>query len=407
MPVNKKFLEIEKLAQSINPNFTLSNDWLKRVEEVKGYADFLLLSCKILQAEINHSFFYKDHHAQTLHEKSCLTYNFSCLLAELIGEIYPARLPLVGYSDFLGDFNADQITIISQEIIEKGYYIHPEVIPKEMIDRLFDGLKDQKFKNRMTGKEITGKQAAESTNKYTGVWWVEDANNLPAVAPLQELALDPVILAIAQNFLGTAPIHVQTNSWWSFPPPTSANTQKRTARLENKNAQRFHQDQEFVTFIKAFIYLSDVDENNGPHIYVEGSTNDYEDKLPTKVSSDRLTDDDVCKAFGKDRIKSITGPKGQIAFVNTRGFHRGSSVIEGHRLLLQLEYASSLYFNPVNSFDVTCLSTTYKSLQKKIPRIFMNYRHPDKIDRKSSDGFWRQVRQKLSYLRGRIEELIA
>lgn len=406
MPVNKIFSDTEKLAQTINPNFVLSTDWCKRVEDVKGYTDFLSLTHKILRAEIELSFFNKDHHEDTLSEKNMLNHHLSCLLAELIGDIYSVRLPLEGHSDFLGDFTVEQITTISKEIEEKGYYIWPELLPKQMIDRLLDALQDKRYKNRITGKEIIGGQAAESNAKYNGTWWVENASELSARMPFQDIAMDPAILAVAQTFLGTTPIHVQTNSWWSFPAPVSANTKKKIDRLENKNAQRFHQDQEFVTFLKVFIYLSDVAENNGPHVYVEGSANDYEDKLPSKVSSDRRTDEDIYKAFGKERVKSITGKKGQVAFVNTRGFHRGSSVVNGHRLLLQLEYASSLYFNPVNSFDVTSLSAAHKLLHEKIPRIFLNYRHPDKVNRKSSVSFVRQLRQKLSYLRGRIEELI-
>ena len=403
MPVIKTFSDLEKLAQSINPSFVLSDNWCKRVEDLKGYTDFLVLSYKILKAEIELSYFDKDHYEHTLHEKNKLNYHLSCLLAEFIGDIYPERLPLEGHSEFLGNFTVEQVTTISKEIADKGYYIWPELLPKQMTECLLDALQDKRYKNRMTGKKIIGAQAAKSNTKYNGTWWVENASDLSATMPLQNIAMDPAILAVAQNFLGTTPIHVQTNSWWSFPAPASANTKKKIDRLENKNAQRFHQDQEFVTFLKVFIYLSDVDENNGPHVYVEGSANDYEEKLPTTVSSDRRTDEDVYKAFGEDRVKAITGKKGQIAFVNTRGFHRGTPVIEGHRLLLQLEYASSLYFNPVNSFDVTSLSATHKLLYKKVPRIFLNYRHPDKVKKMSSDGFVRQLRQKLSYLRGRIE----
>lgn len=404
--VKKQLNELEGLAKLINPNFVFSDDWLKRVEKIEDCAGFLALSCKVLKTEIDQGFYDKAHHEQTLSEQNYLSQQLSCLLAELFGEIYTERLPLIGNSGFLGDFSIERIKEITQEIIDKGYYIWPEIMSHEIVERLSDELKDKKYKNRMTGKEITGKQATELRDKLKGTWWVENDHDLPAKEALQNVALDPAILAVAQNFLGTVPIHVQTNSWWTFPPPASANTQDRLARLENKNAQRFHQDQEFITFIKVFIYLTDVDENSGPHVYVEGSANDYEDKLPTKISSTRRTDNDIYKAFGKDRVKSITGRKGQITFVNTRGFHRGSSVKEGNRLLLQLEYASSLYFNPVDSFDVTCLSTENKLLMREIPRIFMNYRYPEKIDRKSSSGLLRQARQKLSYLRGRIEELI-
>ena len=80
--------------------------------------------------------------------------------------------------------------------------------------------------------------------KRYGTWWIDNAYDMPVTETLQNISLDPAILAIAQESLGATPIHVQTNSWWTFPPPLSAVKERRKTRFENKNAQRFHQDQE-------------------------------------------------------------------------------------------------------------------------------------------------------------------
>ena len=147
--------------------------------------------------------------------------------------------------------------------------------------------------------------------------------------------------------------------------------QEETKRLnwESSNAQLFHQDQEFITFLKVFLYLSDVDENSGPHVYVRGSALDYEERLGVVEASRRFSDETITTAFGAERIASITGPKGQIVLANTRGFHKGSPVISGHRLILQIEYASSLYSSPIEPFDVSSLTRELLALRAVSPRI--------------------------------------
>lgn len=404
--MNLDFNPLKKLVNIINPEYALSQDWCERVNKLGNCVEFVCFACKVLQAEIDGSFYDRKHYEKTLREKNSLSHHLSCLLSELIGAIYSLRLPLDGTSSFLGDFTSSQVQQISNEIADKGYYVWPKLLPQDMVDSLLDELQGKEYKNTVTGKKITGKEAAGLEMKRYGTWWIDNAYDMPVTETLQNISLDPAILAIAQESLGATPIHVQTNSWWTFPPPLSAVKERRKTRFENKNAQRFHQDQEFVTFLKVFIYLSDVSEKNGPHIYVEGSANDYEEKLPTKVSSDRRTDEEIIRAFGKERVRSITGLKGQIAFVNTRGFHRGSSVIEGYRALLQLEYASSLYFNSVDPFDMNVLSENNKLLYNQNPRVFMNYLSPEKINRKSADGWYQKLRQKLSYFRSQIEELV-
>ena len=56
--------------------------------------------------------------------------------------------------------------------------------------------------------------------------------------------------------------------------------------------------------------------------------------------STRLTDKFAIDNY-KDNIKILTGDIGTIIIENTNGFHRGMPVLEGTRLMLQLQYAST------------------------------------------------------------------
>jgi len=114
------------------------------------------------------------------------------------------------------------------------------------------------------GVDLTGLELLEISNDYNNknhrlkgadTFWIKDINVSCHNSTLQELAYDPYILSIAANYLGCCPIHVQTNLWFSFPTKISKENL-------HKNAQMFHQDKEFVKFIKVFIYLNDVTDDN-------------------------------------------------------------------------------------------------------------------------------------------------
>jgi hypothetical protein len=404
MSTAKTVEDIEVLAKSLNADFTFPAKWVDRVNGLDDPQTFIAQTIKVLQAEKEHKFFDPAHYTETLEEHHNLTHRLSCLLSELFLQIFPQSVTMDGHSEYLGDFTEAEITQIANDVDEKGYHVCANLLPKDKLAAIKDNLRERIFSNRVTGRKITGDQAEKNNGKHTGVYWLDKEDELARDKLFQEIAFDPAILAIAQKALGAPPVHVQTYAWWTFPP--KAIKEKGMARIEDKNAQRFHQDLEFITFIKVFIYLTDVGEENGPHVYVEGSANNYEEKLVTEKLSERILDADIIKAFGEDKIKHITGPAGQIAFVNTRGYHKGEPPAEGCRLLLQLEYASSLYFNPVVPFDVSKIDAAYEPLKGQAPRIFMNYRNPADIAVRPKPSLKKRVKQALVYMRGRIEEYV-
>jgi hypothetical protein len=404
--------KVEVLARDLNPSFEIDQRWLEKVMQLEKQTreHFLKQAVKVLQAESERSYFDSDHYKKTLSEKKILSQPLSLLLTELVADIFPPCMDLTGHSKYLGQFSESDVEDAANSIREYGYYIWPELLDTSSIENLTKELLYSDYENRMTGKVVKGTYIADNLltpdNSMHGVWWVRNAKNLVKHQNLQDISLDPGILAIAQESLKATPIHVQTNCWWTFPPIQKKhnNAKKYGKRAESKNAQRFHQDQEFITFLKVFIYLSEVGENNGPHVYVENSAGDSGGRLNMVLSSDRHDDKDIENAFGKERIKSITGPKGQIAFVNTRGFHKGAPVLEGHRLILQLEYASSLYFNPVESFEIDSLSAKNYELYEQAPRVLVNYRPVSTAKQLSMTNFLAYIKRKISHIRGRVEE---
>jgi len=89
-------------------------------------------------------------------------------------------------------------------------------------------------------------------------------------------------------------------------------------------------------FCKLFIYLTDVEMENGPHVYVEGSS------VSSKLRKIRRYEDlEIFHAFGKDKVKYFIFPKGAAFLVNTYGFHKGLLPNKGNRLLFQVQYSLS------------------------------------------------------------------
>ena len=76
---------------------------------------------------------------------------------------------------------------------------------------------------------------------------------------LLALANDPQLLALAAGYIGCTPTISAIMLRWSFPNDAPG-----------AGVQAFHRDSDDWRFLKIFIYLTDVDEGAGPHVYEIG-----------------------------------------------------------------------------------------------------------------------------------------
>jgi hypothetical protein len=156
-----------------------------------------------------------------------------------------------------------------------------------------------------------------------------------------KIANDPSVLAIMGQCLGCKPTISSVNVWWSM-----------GGRAKAEHAELFHRDVDDWRFYKLFIYLTDVDDGAGPHVFVKGSQSE-EALLPIR----RYQDEEVEKAFGKDRVMRITGKAGSAFVENTFGFHKGTLCKDKNRLLFQVQYSVLPIFmypyKPVPKSEIT------------------------------------------------------
>ena len=158
---------------------------------------------------------------------------------------------------------------------------------------------------------------------------------------IRDIALDDGFKKIATSYFKTNPIISDISLWWS-----PVRNIKKNFNLETKNqsAQMFHFDLDRISWLKLFIYLSDTDENSGPHEFVKGSHNSGA-KPPEllKMGYNRLSDEQINDYYSKNNIKKILGKKGTMFIGDTSCYHRGHPPIIKDRLLLVIEFSNSMF----------------------------------------------------------------
>jgi hypothetical protein len=149
----------------------------------------------------------------------------------------------------------------------------------------------------------------------------------------------PGLLQIASGFFGCKPTLSGVGLRWSFPSGQSASI-----------VQQFHRDTEDWRILRVFVYLTDVNHESGPHQFVQESH-----KTAGRLRLRPYTDQHVDQQFGRDKVVTITGPKGTSFMADMWGVHRGIRPAERPRLLFNFTYtmtATPIYrYHPVEVPD--------------------------------------------------------
>lgn len=182
--------------------------------------------------------------------------------------------------------------------------------------------------NYAWGFRVPGKAEAERrAGKAFAVGFYANTANCPAIRRLGE---DPALLHVARCYVGAHARLRVSRLWWSFAGDIDATDR-------NEHAQRYHFDLDDYRFLKVFFYLTDVDADAGPHVYVRGSHRGK--SLRHLFPMRRFTDAEVEQVYHPSRIVSIEGRAGEGFLEDTFGIHKGSPPVKHDRLLLQFEYA--------------------------------------------------------------------
>ena len=234
---------------------------------------------------------------------------------------------------------ADELPGIVDSLNTRGYHVFSRTLSEDLCDRLLAMGLDQPSLVREDERDVSAAGSLrvyrEDRSSPKGIRYDFPVATLLANPDVQELLCDPSILGVAQSYLGSLPMADVLTMWWNT---------AYSDRPSEAAAQFYHFDMDRIKWLKFFIYLTDVDTNNGPHTFIAGSHKSG--GIPPSVLKKgyvRLTDEEVSKHYSPADFIEFTGKRGTVLAEDTRGLHKGKHVTQGDRLVLQLQFSNSLF----------------------------------------------------------------
>lgn len=289
------------------------------------------------------SYFHKNLtilNAETIHmgildlmEKSFLNKDVSDFIIESLNDFTKTVLGLSSYDPVVNPVWQKHL----QELNEQGYTRLPS-LPKRAVATMREYFESQPVGiDQVTTLGPLSQHDRDKLGQYTPQIMIKCPHFL-------EVGCDSEILSLVEAYLGSVPTNNAVCTWWSF-----------ADRKQARDAQLFHYDYDDFKFIKLFCYLTDVDEDGGPHVYVPGTHrvdrilscanswgNDRDEFIKWYMPRLRKTDDDVKKYFEIEPVE-LTGEAGTCFLVDTRGIHKGKLPIKNDRLMFQFQFGTSSF----------------------------------------------------------------
>ncbi|HBF32536.1 hypothetical protein [Rhizobium sp.] len=145
---------------------------------------------------------------------------------------------------------------------------------------------------------------------------------------------DPLLTAIAKNYLGAEARLITTRVWWSF--PTTA-TEKDSSMA---SLGKFHFDLDDWRMLKFFFNINTVDEGTGPHVFVRGSHRRRSLKHQYTLLVGHPAED-ILDYYGPESPVTLTGPAGSGFVEDPFGFHMGTVPATTPRLMMEVGFGVS------------------------------------------------------------------
>lgn len=256
-------------------------------------------------------------------------------------------------------YGENQIHEIAQTIKKDGYCVLPFQLPENFLQHIENLAKNAEYEIRSPA--LTGMHKIDLNKPLGGMYNFSEENGLLLDNHVSQLVHDSLFLDISRAYLGTAPVTDLVNMSWVMP-------------VQNPDkvalAQMYHFDLDRLNFIKFFIYIIDVDATNGPHCFIKGS---HTNKSRDLCEDRRYSDEEVYRKYGKESEIMMIGRRGMIIAEDTSGFHKGLSPEKGSRLMLQLEYSSSLFGQTYNRFAADSIAPEVRPQLANNPILWQRF----------------------------------
>jgi hypothetical protein len=136
---------------------------------------------------------------------------------------------------------------------------------------------------------------------------------------------DQAIVDVIAAYLGAEPAVSKVDLFWSLPNQTG----------KVSYAERFHFDVPDFKSVAACFYLTDVDEECGPHVVIEST---HRKRTFSQFLNPYLSDDEAAAKYGQ-RVKTLTGEAGTGFLEDLVVYHKRQAVRQ-RRLALMTVYTA-------------------------------------------------------------------
>jgi Phytanoyl-CoA dioxygenase (PhyH) len=284
-------------------------------------------------------------------------------MARAVSAFYPPRrIPAV--PGVIPALSAAQLEQCRADLDRDGYHIFEQRIPPEICDRLYQfGVTQPAVLRPVEGQKRERILATYDQSRPRAICYDFVTGDLLANPDVQAILADTSIISLAQAYLNTEPVLDAVCMWWQTAFQDTP---------DGEAAQLYHFDMDRIKWLKFFVYLTDVGTANGPHTFVQGShrTGAIPRDLLRKGYA-RLQDNEVEQHYPREKFVEFNAPRGTILAEDTRGLHKGKHVQSGGRLLLQIQFSSSM-FGPsyVKNSLGKCVIPALVDKTKSNPRIY-------------------------------------
>lgn len=260
--------------------------------------------------------------------------------SELVHELVKAARPWDPAADrtgFLGLEDETRLEKTIETLTAEGYQLCDRRLDDAAIQTLLRFCTDAPAEAVPASADVKGTRRVDLANSRADGYQIDPQASLDH-PEVQKILADPSFMSIAGRYFGCTPVLGMVVLRWSLPS-------ERTP--SDDLAQLYHWDDDWVRWLKFFIYLTDVDENSGPHVYVRGSHRPG--SKPRELLNrgySRIPDPDIEAHYPAEDIISVVAPRGSVLVGDTRCWHKGQHPVSGNRLILQINFADTLSMGP-------------------------------------------------------------
>ncbi len=225
---------------------------------------------------------------------------------------------------------------------QNGFYEFSNPLPRDLYIETIDTLSKAKLNPSNSSQQIVSEIALSRENILLNqnefIRWHYPPNVVANLSLVRSLLNDGSLLTILLRYLKSIPKPLRPSCWLSkgIKDPSNA--------LVSAAAQQYHFDYDSFNFLKLMIYLSDVDDSNGPHHFVAGSHKPFSSGLLSCIKSPyfRISDNDLFRFYQSTQEKIFKGIEAKAFLVDTSGFHKGGLLDKDfYREILQIEFVDS------------------------------------------------------------------